>query len=54
MSVFVKEPEKRTVSDILEAFDEYCSPKTNETVEPYQIFCVIKLLVNRWNNILWS
>ncbi|KAJ8034826.1 hypothetical protein HOLleu_21828 [Holothuria leucospilota] len=35
---FEKDPEDRTVTDILKAFDEYCSPKTNRTVEQYKIF----------------
>ena len=35
---FVAEPSQRTVSQVIEAFEKYCNPKKNETVERYKFF----------------
>jgi hypothetical protein len=32
---FANAPEKRTLLMVTEAFDNYCNPKRNETVERY-------------------
>lgn len=35
---FQKNRDNRTLQDVMNAFDEHCNPKKNETVERYKLY----------------
>ena len=38
----MRRPDKRTLQDVMNAFEEHCNPKKNETVERYKFFTRIQ------------